>query len=164
MRTVYGDHQRFIDTYFSQYEGKYFTGDGCRRDKDGYYWITGRVDDVIIVSGHNLGTAEVEGAIGGHPAVAEAAVVGIPSDLGDEDVLVAVVPKRGETIDAKALIEFLIPLMPHYMVPRFVRVLKELPKTPTNKLMKFAIRDQGVTADTWDAEAVGIRLKKTRLS
>ena len=81
MRTVYGDHQRFIDTYFSQYDGKYFTGDGCRRDKDGYYWITGRVDDVIIVSGHNLGTAEIESAFVAHPKVAEAAVVGFPHSI-----------------------------------------------------------------------------------
>ena len=81
MRTVYGDHQRFIDTYFSQFNGKYFTGDGCRRDKDGYYWITGRVDDVIIVSGHNLGTAEIESAFVAHPKVAEAAVVGYPHDI-----------------------------------------------------------------------------------
>ncbi|NCU51275.1 MAG: acetate--CoA ligase, partial [Candidatus Fonsibacter ubiquis] len=78
MRTVYGDHQRFIDTYFSQHDGKYFTGDGCKRDEDGYYWITGRVDDVIIVSGHNLGTAEIESAFVAHPKVAEAAVVGYP--------------------------------------------------------------------------------------
>ncbi len=81
MRTVYGDHQRFIDTYFSQFDGKYFTGDGCRRDKDGYYWITGRVDDIIIVSGHNLGTAEIESAFVAHPKVAEAAVVGYPHDI-----------------------------------------------------------------------------------
>ena len=81
MRSVYGDHQRFIDTYFSQFDGKYFTGDGCRRDKDGYYWITGRVDDVIIVSGHNLGTAEIESAFVAHPKVAEAAVVGYPHDI-----------------------------------------------------------------------------------
>ena len=81
MRTVYGDHQRFIDTYFSQHDGKYFTGDGCKRDEDGYYWITGRVDDVIIVSGHNLGTAEIESAFVAHPKVAEAAVVGYPHDI-----------------------------------------------------------------------------------
>ena len=79
MRTVYGDHQRFIDTYFKTYRGKYFTGDGCRRDEDGYYWITGRVDDVINVSGHRLGTAEVESALVGHHDVAEAAVVGYPA-------------------------------------------------------------------------------------
>ena len=81
MRTVYGDHQRFIDTYFSQFDGKYFTGDGCKRDEDGYYWITGRVDDVIIVSGHNLGTAEIESAFVAHPKVAEAAVVGYPHSI-----------------------------------------------------------------------------------
>ena len=81
MRTVYGDHERFIDTYFSQFDGKYFTGDGCKRDKDGYYWITGRVDDVIIVSGHNLGTAEIESAFVSHKNVSEAAVVGFPHDI-----------------------------------------------------------------------------------
>ena len=81
MRTVYGDHNRFIDTYFSQFDGKYFTGDGCKRDADGYYWITGRVDDVIIVSGHNLGTAEIESAFVSHPKVSEAAVVGYPHDI-----------------------------------------------------------------------------------
>jgi len=84
MRTVYGDHQRFIDTYFSTYPGHYFTGDGCRRDTDGFYWITGRVDDVINVSGHRMGTAEVESALVSHPAVAEAAVVGYPHDLWED--------------------------------------------------------------------------------
>ena len=81
MRSVYGDHERFIATYFSQFEGKYFTGDGCRRDEDGYYWITGRVDDVINVSGHRMGTAEVESALVAHPKVSEAAVVGYPHDI-----------------------------------------------------------------------------------
>src|SRR6202012_3319365 len=86
MRTVYGDHQRFIDTYFKTYPGKYFTGDGCRRDEDGYYWITGRVDDVINVSGHRLGTAEVESSLVGHHAVAEAAVVGFPHDIKGQGI------------------------------------------------------------------------------
>ena len=81
MRTVYGDHERFISTYFSQFNGKYFTGDGCKRDNDGYYWITGRVDDVIIVSGHNLGTAEIESAFVSNKKVSEAAVVGYPHDI-----------------------------------------------------------------------------------
>ena len=81
MRTVYGDHERFVQTYFSAYRGKYFTGDGCRRDEDGYYWITGRVDDVLNVSGHRLGTAEIESALVAHPLVAEAAVVGYPHDI-----------------------------------------------------------------------------------
>ena len=97
MRTVYGDHQRFIDTYFSQFDGKYFTGDGCRRDKDGYYWITGRVDDVIIVSGHNLGTAEIESAFVKHPKVAEAAVVGYPHDIKGNGLYCYVTLNSGES-------------------------------------------------------------------
>ena len=95
MRTVYGDHQRFIDTYFSQHDGKYFTGDGCKRDEDGYYWITGRVDDVIIVSGHNLGTAEIESAFVAHPKVAEAAVVGYPHDIKGQGLYCYVTLKVG---------------------------------------------------------------------
>src|SRR5204862_2893852 len=86
MRTFYGDHQRFVDTYFKQYPGMYFTGDGARRDADGYYWITGRVDDVINVAGHRLGTAEVESALVAHPKVAEAAVVGFPHDVKGQGI------------------------------------------------------------------------------
>ena len=86
MRTVYGDHQRFIDTYFSAYPGNYFTGDGCKRDEDGFYWITGRVDDVINVSGHRMGTAEVESALVSHDTVAEAAVVGYPHDIKGQGI------------------------------------------------------------------------------
>src|ERR1019366_7413493 len=86
MRTVYGDHQRFVETYFTAYPGKYFTGDGCRRDADGYYWITGRVDDVINVAGHRLGTAEVESALVAHHTVAEAAVVGFPHDIKGQGI------------------------------------------------------------------------------
>ena len=86
MRTVYGDHERFIQTYFTTFKGNYFTGDGARRDEDGYYWITGRVDDVINVSGHRMGTAEVESALVAHPAVAEAAVVGYPHDIKGQGI------------------------------------------------------------------------------
>src|SRR5690606_32233977 len=86
MRTVYGDHQRFIDTYFTTFPGKYFTGDGARRDADGYYWITGRIDDVLNVSGHRMGTAEIESALVSHDAVAEAAVVGYPHDIKGQGV------------------------------------------------------------------------------
>src|SRR5882762_7798914 len=96
MRTVYGDHQRFIDTYFKTYAGKYFTGDGCRRDEDGYYWITGRVDDVINVSGHRLGTAEVESALVAHPKVSEAAVVGYPHDIKGQGIYAYVTLMAGE--------------------------------------------------------------------
>ena len=96
MRTVYGDHQRFIDTYFTTYPGKYFTGDGCRRDEDGYYWITGRVDDVINVSGHRIGTAEVESALVAHPKVSEAAVVGYPHDIKGQGIYAYVTLMAGE--------------------------------------------------------------------
>ncbi len=95
MRTVFGDHERFVQTYFSAYPGKYFTGDGCRRDADGYYWITGRVDDVINVSGHRLGTAEVESALVAHVMVAEAAVVGYPHDIKGQGIYAYVTLMEG---------------------------------------------------------------------
>src|SRR6202000_3205513 len=96
MRTVYGDHDRFIATYFTTYPGKYFTGDGCRRDEDGYYWITGRVDDVINVSGHRLGTAEIESALVANLKVAEAAVVGFPHDIKGQGIYAYVTLKLGQ--------------------------------------------------------------------
>merc|ERR1719414_1833947 len=99
MRTVYGDHARFEEVYFSQYDGYYFTGDGCKRDKDGYYWLTGRMDDVINVSGHRLGTAEVESALVAHSQVAEAAVVGFPHDVKGEGIWAYVTLKEGQTPD-----------------------------------------------------------------
>ena len=104
-RTVYGDHQRFVDTYFSAYKGKYFTGDGCRRDEDGYYWITGRVDDVINVAGHRMGTAEVESALVSHPKVSEAAVVGYPHDIKGQGIYCYVTLMAGETWSDKLKIE-----------------------------------------------------------
>ena len=94
MRTVYGDHERFVQTYFATYPGKYFTGDGCRRDEDGYYWITGRVDDVLNVSGHRMGTAEVESALVAHDKVAEAAVVGYPHDIKGQGIYAYVTLER----------------------------------------------------------------------
>ena len=96
MRTVYGDHERFIKTYFSDFKGYYFTGDGCRRDADGYYWITGRVDDVINVSGHRMGTAEVESALVAHEKVSEAAVVGYPHDIKGQGIYCYVTLMSGE--------------------------------------------------------------------
>src|SRR3546814_3213415 len=102
MRTVYGDHQRFYDTYFAMFPGSYFTGDGARRDEDGYWWITGRVDDVINVSGHRLGTAEVESALVAHAKVAEAAVVGYPHDLKGQGIYAYVTLIAGEEPDRKS--------------------------------------------------------------
>ena len=96
MRTVFGDHQRFIDTYFKTFPGRYFTGDGAKRDEDGYYWITGRVDDVLNVAGHRLGTAEIESALVAHPKVAEAAVVGYPHDIKGQGIYVYVTLNAGE--------------------------------------------------------------------
>ncbi|MDC1138127.1 acetate--CoA ligase [Candidatus Pelagibacter sp.] len=143
MRTVYGDHQRFIDTYFSQFDGKYFTGDGCRRDKDGYYWITGRVDDVIIVSGHNLGTAEIESAFVSHPKVAEAAVVGYPHDIKGNGLYCYVTLNVGEKEngdlerDLKLWVRKQIgPLA----TPDLIHFTPGLPKTRSGKIMRRILR------------------------
>ena len=143
MRTVYGDHQRFIDTYFSQFDGKYFTGDGCRRDKDGYYWITGRVDDVIIVSGHNLGTAEIESAFVAHPKVAEAAVVGYPHDIKGNGLYCYVTLNAGENEtgelerDLKLWVRKQIgPLA----TPDLIHFSPGLPKTRSGKIMRRILR------------------------
>ena len=144
MRTVYGDHKRFIDTYFSQFDGKYFTGDGCKRDKDGYYWITGRVDDVIIVSGHNLGTAEIESAFVSHKDVSEAAVVGYPHDVKGNGLYCYVSLKVGVDssddllLDLKNTIrEKILVLLLHLIL--FI-LLRGLPKTRSGKIMRRILR------------------------
>ena len=156
MRTVYGDHQRFIDTYFSQFNGKYFTGDGCRRDKDGYYWITGRVDDVIIVSGHNLGTAEIESAFVAHPKVAEAAVVGYPHDLKGNALYVYVTLNLGEKengdLERELKNHVARTLGPIYR-PDIIHFTPGLPKTRSGKIMrrilrKIAANEHGQLGDT----------------
>ena len=143
MRTVYGDHQRFIDTYFSQHDGKYFTGDGCKRDEDGYYWITGRVDDVIIVSGHNLGTAEIESAFVAHPKVAEAAVVGYPHDIKGQGLYCYVTLKVGEAgSDAltKELKDLVRKIIGPLATPDLIHYTPGLPKTRSGKIMRRILR------------------------
>ena len=156
MRTVYGDHQRFIDTYFSQFNGKYFTGDGCRRDKDGYYWITGRIDDVIIVSGHNLGTAEIESAFVAHSKVAEAAVVGYPHDLKGNALYVYVTLNLGEKengdLERELKNHVARSLGPIYR-PDIIHFTPGLPKTRSGKIMrrilrKIATNEHGQLGDT----------------
>jgi acetyl-CoA synthetase len=143
MRTVYGDHQRFVDTYFKTYRGKYFTGDGCRRDEDGYYWITGRVDDVINVSGHRLGTAEVESALVAHKDVAEAAVVGYPHDIKGQGIYAFVTLKAGvEPSDAlnaelKAWVSKEISPIAR---PDVIQFAPGLPKTRSGKIMRRILR------------------------
>jgi len=143
MRTVYGDHQRFIDTYFKTYPGTYFTGDGARRDADGYYWITGRVDDVINVSGHRLGTAEVESALVAHVKVAEAAVVGCPHDIKGQGIYAYVTLKAGvESSDAlrKELIAHVRKEIGPIATPDYLQWAPGLPKTRSGKIMRRILR------------------------
>jgi len=143
MRTVYGDHQRFIDTYFSQFDGKYFTGDGCRRDEDGYYWITGRVDDVIIVSGHNLGTAEIESAFVAHPKVAEAAVVGYPHDIKGNGLYCYVTLNADENPSGDLERELKLWVRKQIgpiATPDLIQFAPGLPKTRSGKIMRRILR------------------------
>ncbi len=143
MRTVYGDHKRFIDTYFSQFNGKYFTGDGCKRDKDGYYWITGRVDDVIIVSGHNLGTAEIESAFVSHSDVSEAAVVGYPHEIKGNGLYCYVSLKVGVDITdhlVNELKETIREKIGPIATPDFIHITSGLPKTRSGKIMRRILR------------------------
>jgi acetyl-CoA synthetase len=143
MRSVYGDHERFISTYFSQFDGKYFTGDGCKRDKDGYYWITGRVDDVIIVSGHNLGTAEIESAFVSHPKVSEAAVVGYPHEIKGNGLYCYVSLIAGtesnESLN-KELINTIRSKIGPIATPDFIHFTNGLPKTRSGKIMRRILR------------------------
>ena len=144
MRTVYGDHKRFFDTYFSRFPGKYFSGDGCKRDENGYYWITGRVDDVIIVSGHNLGTAEIEGSIGGHADVAEAAVVGYPHDIKGNSIYAFVTLRTGREITENTRTEIAkivrADIGPH-ATPEKIQFTEGLPKTRSGKIMRRILRN-----------------------
>ncbi len=143
MRTVYGDHQRFVDTYFKAYPGKYFTGDGCRRDADGYYWITGRVDDVINVAGHRLGTAEVESALVAHPKVSEAAVVGYPHDIKGQGIYAYVTLMTGETASEdlrKELVLWVRKEIGPIASPDLIQFAPGLPKTRSGKIMRRILR------------------------
>jgi acetyl-CoA synthetase len=143
MRTVYGDHQRFIDTYFKTFPGKYFTGDGARRDADGFYWITGRVDDVINVAGHRLGTAEIESALVAHHDVAEAAVVGCPHEIKGQGIYAYVTLKVGvEPTEAlrKALVQWVRKEIGAIATPDHVQWAPALPKTRSGKIMRRILR------------------------
>jgi len=156
MRTVYGDHERFITTYFTTYPGKYFTGDGCRRDEDGYYWITGRVDDVINVSGHRLGTAEIESALVAHHSVAEAAVVGFPHDIKGQGIYayVTLTADHTPTDELRAeLIRWVRREIGPFAAPDAIQWAPGLPKTRSGKIMRRILRkvaegDVGNLGDT----------------
>jgi acetyl-CoA synthetase len=143
MRTVYGDHARFEQTYFSTYKGKYFTGDGCRRDADGYYWITGRVDDVINVSGHRMGTAEVESSLVAHAKVSEAAVVGYPHDIKGQGIYAYVTLMAGtEPSDElrKELVAWVRKDIGPIASPDQIQFAPGLPKTRSGKIMRRILR------------------------
>ena len=143
MRTVYGNHQRFFDTYFSQFKGYYFTGDGAKRDEDGYYWITGRVDDVLNVSGHRLGTAEIEGAIGAYHEVAEAAIVGYPHDIKGEAIYAFVTLMTGinESEDTYSGIKQKVrEIIGPHATPDKIQITSGLPKTRSGKIMRRILR------------------------
>jgi acetyl-CoA synthetase len=143
MRTVYGDHKRFVETYFASFPGKYFTGDGCRRDADGYYWITGRVDDVINVAGHRMGTAEVESALVAHPKVAEAAVVGYPHDIKGQGIYAYVTLKTGEEPTEalrKDLVLWVRKEIGPIASPDLIQWAPGLPKTRSGKIMRRILR------------------------
>jgi len=143
MRTVYGDHQRFIDTYFSTFENVYFTGDGAKRDEEGFYWITGRVDDVINVSGHRLGTAEIESALVSHKSVAEAAVVGFPHEIKGQGIYAYVTLKAGfeESEELRLeLISIVSSLISPIAKPEFIQWAPNLPKTRSGKIMRRILR------------------------
>ncbi len=151
MRTVYQDHDRFVQTYFSAYPGKYFTGDGCRRDADGYYWITGRVDDVINVSGHRMGTAEVESALVAHPKVAEAAVVGYPHDLKGQGIYAYVTLTVGEDPTdelKKELVKWVRQEIGPIATPDLIQFSPGLPKTRSGKIMRRILRK--IAEDSFD--------------
>ncbi|MGH6618812.1 MAG: AMP-binding enzyme, partial [Alphaproteobacteria bacterium] len=156
MRTVYGDHQRFVETYFMTYPGRYFTGDGCRRDEDGYYWITGRVDDVINVAGHRMGTAEVESALVAHAKVAEAAVVGYPHDIKGQGIYAYVTLNAGEQPTEalrKELVQWVRKEIGPIASPDLIQWAPSLPKTRSGKIMrrilrKIAENDHGNLGDT----------------
>jgi acetyl-CoA synthetase len=156
MRTVYGDHKRFVETYFSTFKGRYFTGDGARRDEDGYYWITGRVDDVINVAGHRLGTAEVESALVAHPKVAEAAVVGYPHDIKGQGIYAYVTLKVGEEPTEplrKELVQWVRKEIGPIATPDLIQWAPGLPKTRSGKIMrrilrKIAANEQSQLGDT----------------
>ncbi len=155
MRTVYGDHERFRQTYFARFPGKYFTGDGCFRDQDGYYWITGRVDDVLNVSGHRLGTAEVESALVTHPRVAEAAVVGMPHAIKGQGIYAYVILKAGGPASdelKKELVQVVRKEIGAFAAPDVIQIAPGLPKTRSGKIMRRILRKiaEGETEELGD--------------
>lgn len=159
----HGYHKNADATARAWRNGWFHTGDAFRRDADGYFYFVDRVKDAIRRRGENISSFEVESDVTAHPDVREAAVIGVPSEYSEDEVMAVIAPVPGAIIDPVALSEFLSARMPYFMVPRYIRILPELPKTPTAKVMKAELRAEGITPDTWDREKAGMRLKKERL-
>ncbi len=164
MRTIHKDPGRFKETYWSKFPGMYFTGDGAHKDEDGYFWIKGRIDDVLNVSGHRLGTMEIESALVSHPSVAEAAVVGRPDELKGQAIVAFVIPRDGQKTDLKELVK---KLKDHVVAeigaiarPEDIRFTKTLPKTRSGKIMRRILKDlaagKQVSGDTTTLENPGL--------
>jgi crotonobetaine/carnitine-CoA ligase len=160
----HGYHKAPEATALAWRNGWFNTGDAFRRDDDDNYVFVDRLKDAIRRRGENISSFEVEAEVGAHPAVMEVAAVGVPSEFGEDEVLVAIVCNPGHALDPHDLITYLANRMTRFMIPRYVRVLDELPRTPTKKVQKHLLRSQGVTADTFDREREGIRTRRRRLA
>jgi crotonobetaine/carnitine-CoA ligase len=143
--------------------GWFHTGDGFRRDADGNYFFVDRIKDAIRRRGENISSFEVEVEILAHPAVRECAVVAVPNEASEDDVLAIVAPVPGESIVPEQLLAFLQPRLAHFMLPRYIRIMNDLPRTPTQKVEKHVLRSAGLTPDTWDREKAGIRISRDRI-
>lgn len=143
--------------------GWFHTGDGFRRDAEGNFYFVDRIKDAIRRRGENISSYEVETEVRAHPDVNECAAIAVKSEMSEDEVMVVLAPVPGRTVDPEELLRFLVPRMAHFMIPRFIRIVEELPKTPTAKVRKTELRDEGVTGDTWDREAAGIRIRRERI-
>jgi crotonobetaine/carnitine-CoA ligase len=159
----HGYHKNAEATASAWRNGWFHTGDAFRRDSDGNFFFVDRIKDAIRRRGENISSFEVEKEIVAHDDVRDVAVVGVPSEFGEDDVMAIISPVPGRTIDLVALVEFLRPRLAHFMVPRYFRIIEDLPRTPTEKVQKHILRSEGITADSWDREKAGINIKRERL-
>ena len=159
-----GYYKQSVATAEAWRNGWFHTGDCFRVDSDGYYYFVDRMKDAIRRRGENISSFEVEAEVVAYEAVREAAAYAVPSDVGEDEVMVAVAPVEGQSIDAETLVRFLGERMAHFMVPRYVRILDELPKTPSSKVMKHVLRNEGITSDTWDRASIGLQFKRETLT
>ena len=144
--------------------GWFHTGDAFKMDEDGEFFFVDRIKDAIRRRGENISSMEVEREVNAFEPVANSAAIAIPSEFGEDEVMIVIEPKPDQEVNLEKMVEFLVPRMAHFMIPRYVRVVDDLPKTPTNKVQKHLLRDEAVTEDTWDREAAGIRFRRERLS